>query len=111
MRYVPCVRYSLLATRQSKTAAAAAGVGNLVSSIKGVLLAILLDAGRAQSGKAMLVDRVLPGQEFLDRQRIAAARFFERQQSAANGGNYFRFAADAPTLRPRCRQIGDGQGG
>ena len=53
--------------------------------IKRPLLAVLLNAGRAQAGKAMLVDRILPREEFLDRQRIAAARFFERQQAAAHG--------------------------
>src|SRR6185295_9094833 len=42
-----------------------------------VLLAVLLDARRAQTGQAVLVDRILPGQEFFDRQRIAGASFFE----------------------------------
>src|SRR4029079_370276 len=32
------------------------------------LLAILLDARRAQTGKAVLVDRILPGEKFFDRQ-------------------------------------------
>ena len=42
-----------------------------------VLLAVLLDARRAQAGQAVLVDRMLPGQKFFDRQRIAGASFFE----------------------------------
>ena len=43
------------------------------------LLAILLDARGAQAGEAVLVDRILPGEEFLDRQRVAGAGFLERQ--------------------------------
>ncbi len=41
------------------------------------LLAILLNASGAQAGEAMAVDRVLPGQEFLDRERVAAAGLFK----------------------------------
>ena len=44
------------------------------------LLAILLDTRGAQTGEAVAVDRVLPGQEFLDRERIAAAGLFERRR-------------------------------
>ena len=43
------------------------------------LLTVLLDTRRAQAGKAVLVDGILPGEEFLDGQRITAARLFERQ--------------------------------
>ena len=60
------------------------------------LLAILLDAGGAQAGEAVLVDRELPGQEFVDRQRVAAAGLFERKQAAADRGNDFGLAADDP---------------
>jgi len=34
-------------------------------------IAILLHPGRAQPGKAETIDRMLPGEEFLHRQRIA----------------------------------------
>src|ERR1035441_6053998 len=37
------------------------------------LLAILLDPGGAQPRKAVLIDGKLPGQEFVDRQGVAAA--------------------------------------
>ena len=37
------------------------------------LLAVLLDAGGAQPGETMLVDRELPGQEFVHGQGVAAA--------------------------------------
>jgi hypothetical protein len=43
------------------------------------LLTVLLDTRRTQAGKAVLVDGILPGEEFLDGQRITAARLFERQ--------------------------------
>src|SRR5215468_4666976 len=58
------------------------------------LLPVLLDARGAQAGKAVLVDRILPGQEFLDRQRVAAASFLERKQAAAHGSNDLGLASD-----------------
>jgi hypothetical protein len=69
------------------------------------LLAILLDAGGSQAGKAVLVDGKLPRQEFVDGQRIAAAGFLEGKQAAANRGNDFGLATDNPSLGPRCWQI------
>jgi hypothetical protein len=65
------------------------------------LLAILLDARRAQARKAMAVDRILPGQKLLNGEGVTAAGFFERQQAATHGGHHFSLAADHPTLRPR----------
>ena len=41
------------------------------------LLPILLDARGAQTGKSMLVDGRLPGEEFLDCQCVTGAGFFE----------------------------------
>jgi len=60
------------------------------------LLAILLDSGGAQSGKAMLIDGKLPGQEFVDGQRVAAASLLEGEQAAANCGNDFGLTANNP---------------
>ena len=40
--------------------------------------AVLLNPGRAQPCKAMKVEEILPGPEFLQRERIAAAGFFHR---------------------------------
>src|SRR3989442_11710569 len=74
-----------------------------------VLLAILLNARGAQAGQAMLVDRILPGEEFLDRERVAAAGFLERKQPPPHGGNDLGLAPDDPALGARCGQIGDGQ--
>src|SRR5262245_48357019 len=73
------------------------------------LLPVLLDARRAQAGEAMLVDRILPGEEFLHRQRVAAAGFLERKEPAAHGSNDLGLAPDDPALGAWCRQIGDGQ--
>ena len=42
-------------------------------------LTVLLDARRPEAGETMAVDRMLPGQEFLDGQGIAIAGFLERQ--------------------------------
>jgi hypothetical protein len=44
----------------------------------------------------VLVDRELPGEEFVDCQRIAAAGFLKRQKATADGGDNFGFAADDP---------------
>jgi hypothetical protein len=62
------------------------------------LLTVLLDAGGPQSGQTMLVDGELPGQEFVNSQRIAAAGFFKRKQATANGGHNLGFATDDPSL-------------
>jgi hypothetical protein len=71
------------------------------------LLPVLLDARGAQAGEAMAVDRVLPGQEFLDSERIAAASLFKRKEAATHRRNDFRLAANHPALRSRRRQVGD----
>jgi len=64
--------------------------------LKAVLLAILLDARRAQSRQAMLIDRKLPGKEFVDGQSVAAAGLFEGKQAPADCGNDFGFTANNP---------------
>jgi hypothetical protein len=60
------------------------------------LLPVLLDTGGTQPGKAMLIDGKLPGQEFVDRQGVAAASLLEGEQAAANRGNDFGLTADNP---------------
>src|ERR1041384_567642 len=60
------------------------------------LLPVLLDAGGPQAGQAMLIDGKLPGQEFVDRQRIAAAGFLEGKQASADRCNNLGLAADHP---------------
>src|ERR1700674_4724808 len=72
-----------------------------------LLLAILLDAGRAQPRKAVAVDRILPGEKFLDGQRISAAGLFKRKEAAANRCDDFRLAANHPALGSGRGEIGD----
>src|SRR6516165_9802359 len=73
------------------------------------LLAILLNTRGAQAGKAMAVDRVLPSQKFLDRERIAAAGLLKRKKAAAHRRNNFRLATNHPALRAGRRKVGDGK--
>src|SRR5216684_9201832 len=73
------------------------------------LLTVLLNARGAQAGEPVAIDGVLPGEKFLDRERIAAARLFERQKAASHRCHDFGLAADHPTLGPRRRQIRDGE--
>ena len=94
------------APEQMETPACRAGVRG---QIQGVLLAILLNARRTQPGKAVLIDRVLPGEEFLDGERVAGAGLFQRQQSATDRGDHLCLAADDPALGRGRRQVRNGQ--
>ena len=69
------------------------------------LLAILLDAGGTQSGKAVLIDGKLPGKELVDGQRVAAASLLKGEQAAANRGNDFGLTANYPPFGPGRGQI------
>jgi hypothetical protein len=71
----------------------------------GRLLAILLDTGGAQSGKAMLIDGKLPGKEFVDGQRVTAAGLLKGEQTAADRGNDFGLTANNPPFGPGRGQI------
>src|SRR6516164_5268124 len=62
------------------------------------LLAVLLNARGAQAGEAMTIDRLLPRQEFLDREGVARAGLFEAQEAAAHGGNHLGLPTDHPAL-------------
>ena len=73
------------------------------------LLAILLDAGGAQSGQTMLVDGELPGQEFVNSQGVAAAGFLKGQQAAANCGHNLGLTADNPPFGTGRGKIRDRQ--
>src|ERR1700751_6390823 len=73
------------------------------------LLAILLNAGGAQAGEAMLVDRELPGEELVHGQSIAAAGLFEGEEAASHSGNDFGLAANDPTFGPGRGQVRNGQ--
>jgi hypothetical protein len=69
------------------------------------LLPVLLDPGGAQSCQAVLIDRKLPGKEFVDGQRIAAAGLLKGEQAAADRGNDFGLTADNPPFGPGRGQI------
>jgi hypothetical protein len=84
--------------KRSRSSSKAAGAGKR-------LLTILLDAGGAQSGKAVLVDGKLPGQEFIDGQCVAAASLLEGEQAAAHCGNDFGLTANNPPFGPGRGQI------
>src|ERR1700730_7301819 len=71
------------------------------------LLPVLLNARGAQGGEAVLIDGILPRQEFFDRERIPAAGLLQRKQAAAHGRDHLRFAADDPAFRSRGGQIRD----
>jgi hypothetical protein len=72
------------------------------------LLAILLDAGGAQSSQTVLVDRKLPGKEFIDRQGVPAAGLLKGEQTATNRGDDFGLTTDDPPFGTGCGQIRDG---
>jgi hypothetical protein len=44
----------------------------------------------------VLIDRELPGKEFINGQRVAAAGFLKGQQAPTDGGDHFGLAADDP---------------
>src|SRR5262249_30501367 len=49
------------------------------------LAAVVLNAGCAQPGQSMLVDRTLPGQELVHGQLIAIAGLLDAEEAAAHG--------------------------
>jgi hypothetical protein len=76
-------------------------------SVRESLLPILLDPGGPETCQTMLIDGKLPGQEFVDRQRVAAAGFLEGEQAAANRRNDFGLAADNPPFGAGRGQVGN----
>jgi hypothetical protein len=71
------------------------------------LLPILLDPGGAQPGQTMLVDRELPGKEFVNGQRVTAAGFLKGKQAAADRSYDLGLAADDPPFGSGRRQVGN----
>jgi hypothetical protein len=72
-------------------------------------LPVLLGPGNTQPGEAMVVDRMLPGDEFVDREHVAAAGVVKGEQTTAHGRDHLGLASDDPAIRARRRQIGDSQ--
>jgi hypothetical protein len=60
---------------------------------------IMLKARRSQAGEAVLIDRLLPGGEFIGREHIAAAGLFKRNHALANSVDDLGLATDHPPLR------------
>jgi len=87
--------------KRSRFSSNAAGLDRILAG----LLPVLLDTRGAQPGKAMLIDGKLPGEKFVDRQRVAAASLLEGEQTAANRGNDFGLTANNPPFCPGCWQI------
>lgn len=65
----------------------------------GKSVAIVLQPRCAETRKAMLVDRTLPRQEFVDGQRISFASLLDAEKTAAYSGNHLSLAADDPSFR------------
>jgi hypothetical protein len=65
----------------------------------------MLKTRRSQAGEAVLIDRPLPGGEFIGREHIAVAGVFKRKHTVANSGDDLGLAMDHPSLRRSRRQI------
>src|SRR5690606_19002901 len=74
-----------------------------------VEVAIMLDAGNAQSLHARTVHRALPRCEFLQREAVAFEDLVDRQKAAIDGSHDLGLAAHDPTLRVGRRQVVDRQ--
>jgi hypothetical protein len=74
------------------------------------LLPVLLDARGAQARQTMLVDGELPAQKLLSGQGVTLTRFFEAQETAANGGDNLGLAADNPATGAGRGKVGNRQG-
>ncbi len=70
---------------------------------------VLLKASGAQAGKAMELERALPGEELLFRQPVATAGFLESDLTGAHCGHDRGFAADHPSPGVRRRQLYHGR--
>src|SRR5262245_59283242 len=57
----------------------------------------------------MTIDRALPGEKFLDRQRIALARFIQTEKTTTHRRDHFGLAANDPALGAGRRQVGERQ--
>src|ERR1700753_3727939 len=53
----------------------------------------------------MLIDVKLPGQEFIDRQGVAAASLLKGEQTTTDGGNNFGLTANNPPFGSGCWQV------
>jgi hypothetical protein len=65
----------------------------------------LLNARRAKSGKAVLIERMLPVEDFLNGQRVSAARLVKGQEAATDRCHDVCLVTNHPA-RPWPREIG-----
>jgi hypothetical protein len=72
-------------------------------NIKRSFVPVLLDVRSTQAGQAVLIERMLPGEEFVDREHVTATGFVEGQEATANGRDYLGLAPDDPPFRGRRR--------
>src|ERR1700742_3824035 len=72
-------------------------------------IAALLYPCRAKPSPAETINRMLQGEEFFPRQRIALAGIIQAEKAAPHGRDNFGFAPNDPTPRRRRRQIGERQ--
>ena len=70
-------RIHLAEKRSNEKGAASLSSNAFLSDMSERLLPVLLDAGGAQAGQAMLVDGHLPAQELFGGQRVALTGFLE----------------------------------
>src|SRR4051812_33996982 len=68
---------------------------------------IILQARGPQTAQTVPVDRTLPREEFLDRERIALTRFLKADDTGAHRGHDLGLATDHPALDARRRQVLD----
>src|ERR1700759_3931057 len=61
--------------------------------------------GTGPAGQTVLIDGKLPGQEFIDRQGVAAASLLKGEQTTTGGGNNFGLTANNPPFGSGCRQV------
>ena len=59
----------------------------------------------------MLIDRLLPGQKFLNGKSVAIADLFQTEQATSNSGDDLGFATDHPSFGIRGWQVRHGQRG
>jgi len=69
------------------------------------LLPVLLNAGSAESSKAITIERRLPRKEFVNCKHITGASFLHGKQATAYSGNYLSLSSNYPTLCTLRRQI------
>ena len=68
---------------------------------------MLLDLSRLQANKTMLRKPKLPGEKFLNSQRVAATRLLPAEQASLDGCHHLLLSPRRPARRARRGQLGD----